>query len=101
PDEVRRLVALVRHRLLQLERLAAQAHDPLEPERRLPAARPEPNAVLDRLVLPRQRRHLAVERDPPPTVGARLVHAREELLPAALVVPEELVVAAPFEGRSA
>jgi hypothetical protein len=101
PDELRGLVRLVHDGSFEHELGPAQAHHPLEPERRLPAARPQPLGVLAELVLPGKRRHLAVKRDRTAPVPAFFVDAREKLLPAPLVVPHELVVAAPLQRRRA
>src|SRR5207302_3820406 len=93
PDELRRLVAHVRRDALDLElrRRVVDAQRPLERERGLAAARREADlAFREDIDLPRQRRHLAVERDLPPAIRTRLVHAREELLPSTGVVPHEL-----------
>src|SRR5437870_10761158 len=87
---------------VQLRPRVLDTQRPLELERRLAAARRESDfAVRKDLVLPRQRRHLAVKRDPPAAIRARLVHAREQLLPPAGVVPHVLVVAAALERRRA
>ena len=104
PDEARRLVGLVDHGALEreLRNASAEAHDALEPEGRLPAASPESHShfiplTLDGVVVPGQRRHLTVKRDPVAAMATGLVDAREELLPAAFVVPQELVVTASLE----
>ncbi len=101
PDELRGLVRLVDDRSFEHELGPAQAHHPLEPERRLPAACPQPHGVLGELVLPGKRRHLAVKGNRTAPVPARFVDAREQLLPAPLVVPHDLVVAAPLQRRRA
>ena len=76
----------------------------LEEERRPGSPVREPHARLaapgfEHLVLPRQRGDLTVERDPPAAIDALFVDAREQLLPAARVVPHERVVAAAGQGR--
>src|SRR6478672_3007882 len=107
PDEMGIERRVVEHRFLDDEgRLTgAKAEDALEQERRQARSGPEPHAAgapltVEDLVRPRQRRDLAVERDLVAAVAAGGVDAREQLLPAAGVVPHERVVPLPGSGSA-
>ena len=88
PGEVRRVVSLVRHALLDHE-AAVEAERALEEERRPFTADAADQRPLAPLTLPRQERDLPVERDRLAAVGRLVVRAGKELLPAARVAVEE------------